>query len=99
MRADLALVGFGHVGRRFATLLEERRDWLALDYELDCRVIGIATAHHGCSVRAQGIDAVKAAGRHAPEPLDPDATPAADSFDVIRHLARSDSPLKIVVET
>jgi homoserine dehydrogenase len=28
MRADLALVGFGHVGRRFARLIEERRDWL-----------------------------------------------------------------------
>ena len=47
MRADLALVGFGHVGRRFARLLNERRDWLALDYDLDCRVVGIATRRHG----------------------------------------------------
>ena len=39
----LALVGFGHVGRRFARLLEERRDWLSLDYDLDCRIVGIAT--------------------------------------------------------
>ena len=35
MRADLALVGFGHVGRRFARLLEERRDALARDFDLD----------------------------------------------------------------
>ncbi len=99
MRADLALVGFGHVGRRFATLLEERRDWLALDYELDCRVIGIATAHHGSVFSAHGIDAVAAAARQAEEPLDAEATSAGDSFDVIRSLARSDSPLKILVET
>ena len=33
MRADLALVGFGYVGRRFARLIEERRDWLSLDYD------------------------------------------------------------------
>jgi len=99
MRADLALVGFGHVGRRFAKLLEERRDWLALDYELDCRVIGIATANHGCIFRVQGIDAVEAADRQSHEPLDPEAEPASDSFDVIRQLAASDSQLKIVVET
>ena len=47
MRADLALVGFGHVGRRFARLLAQRRDWLALDYDLECRVVGIATRRHG----------------------------------------------------
>jgi homoserine dehydrogenase len=99
MRADLALIGFGHVGRRFAKLLEERRDWLALDYELDCRIIGIATANRGCIFRAHGIDAVAAADRPGPDALDADATHAADSFDVIRSLAGSDSPLKIVVET
>ena len=41
MRADLALVGFGNVARRFSRLIEERRDWLSLDYDLDCRVVGI----------------------------------------------------------
>ena len=34
MRADLALVGFGNVARRFSRLIEERRDWLSLDYDL-----------------------------------------------------------------
>ena len=58
MRADLALVGFGHVGRRFARLIEERRDWLSLDYDLDCRVVGIATRHHGSVFREAGLDAV-----------------------------------------
>ena len=58
MRADLALVGFGHVGRRFARLIEERRDWLSLDYDLECRVVGIATRNHGAIFRESGIDAV-----------------------------------------
>jgi len=101
MRADLALVGFGHVGRRFARLIEERRDWLSLDYDLDCRVIGIATRHHGSVFRASGVDAVASAvsveGGH---PLNESGAPlAGDSVDVIRRLAQSDAPLKILVET
>jgi homoserine dehydrogenase len=99
MRADLALIGFGHVGRRFARLLEERRDWLALDDEIDCRINGIASARHGCIFRAQGVDAVAAADRQENgEPLDSNGAAVADSFEVIRGLAESDSPLKIVVE-
>jgi homoserine dehydrogenase len=104
MRADLALVGFGHVGRRFARLLEERRDWLSLDYDLDCRVVGIATRHHGSVFRQAGVDAVAAAvsveGGH---PLNGSGASSAalveDSFDVIRRLAQSDAPVKVLVET
>ena len=101
MRADLALVGFGHVGRRFARLIEERRDWLSLDYDLDCRVVGIATRHHGSAFRESGLDAVAAAvsieGGH---PLTENGAPLADgSLDVIRRLAGSDAPLKVMVET
>ena len=58
MRADLALVGFGNVGRRFARLLDEQRDWLSLDHDLDCRIVGIATRHHGAVLRRAGLDAV-----------------------------------------
>ena len=101
MRADLALVGFGHVGRRFARLLEERRDWLSLDYDLDCRVVGIATRHHGSVFQGSGVDAVASAvsveGGH---PLNGNGTPLADgTLDVIRRLAGSDAPLKVLVET
>ena len=100
MRADLALVGFGHVGRRFARLIEERRDWLALDYDLDCRVVGIATRHHGAVYRDSGIDAVAMAvnvegGRPIVEP----GIEAADSFEVIRRLGASEAPIKVVIET
>jgi len=101
MRADLALVGLGNVGRRFARLIEERRDWLSLDYDLECRVVGVSTKHHGAMFRESGLDAVAlAVGIENGHPIlnDPSAE-AADSFDVIRRLARSDAPVKVVIET
>src|SRR5215204_888277 len=100
MRADLALVGFGHVGRRFARLIEERRDWLSLDYDLECRIVGIATRHHGAVFRGAGLDAVAlAVAAEGGHPIVEPDTNASDSFDVISSLARTDAPLKVVVET
>ena len=48
MRADLALIGYGNVARRFETLLLERRDILASQYGLECRVVSTASRRHGC---------------------------------------------------
>ena len=98
MRADLALIGFGHVGRRFARLLAERRDWLSLDYDLDCRIVAIATRRHGSIASGAGVDAVELAdalGRDAEGALGD----AGDSFAAIRALADSTADLKIIVET
>jgi homoserine dehydrogenase len=47
LRADLVLVGYGNVGRRFAGLLEERGGRLRTDEALDCRIVGSATRTHG----------------------------------------------------
>jgi homoserine dehydrogenase len=100
MRADLALIGFGHVGRRFARLIEERRDWLALDFDLDCRVVGIATRHHGSVFRDSGLDAVAmAVSVESGLPIADPKIEAKDSFDVIRRLSSTDAALKVVVET
>jgi homoserine dehydrogenase len=100
MRADLALVGFGNVGRRFARLIEERRDWLSLDYDLECRVVGIATRHHGAVFRESGLDAVRlAVAMEAGHPIVEAGSEAADSFDVVRRLAGTDAALKVLVET
>src|SRR5512140_1302140 len=99
MRADLALVGFGNVGRRFARLLDERRDWLALDYDLDCRIAGISTKRHGWIHDPAGVDAATAAGRiEAGEPLS-DTDGGDGSFEIIRRLSESAADLKVVVET
>lgn len=102
MRADLALVGFGHVGRRFARLLEDRRDWLALDYDLQCRIVSIVTRRHGTAIRAAGLDGADAArlierGGSLSD-LD-EGGGAADGFETIRQLAASDAPLRVVIET
>ena len=98
MRADLALIGFGHVGRRFARLLGERRDWLSLDYDLDCRIVAIATRRRGSIVNAAGLDAADLA-----DALDRDGHTglgdAGDSFAAIRALSESPADLRIVVET
>lgn len=60
MRADIALIGFGNVGRRFARLLAERADRLAAEYDLTCRIVGISTRRHGAVARAEGIDVERA---------------------------------------
>src|SRR5262249_6800159 len=45
MVLDLIMIGFGHVGRRFAALIDEERVRLACDYDLTLRIVGIATRH------------------------------------------------------
>ena len=47
MQADLALIGFGNVGRRFAELIEERAARLAADHDLTCRVVACSTRRGG----------------------------------------------------
>ena len=57
---DLVLVGFGHVGRRFARLLQEKNARLRGDYGMGWRVIGISTRRHGTAFDARGLDLEKA---------------------------------------
>jgi homoserine dehydrogenase len=93
VRVDLALIGFGHVGQRFAALLDERRTVLIGDEGLDCRVVGFATRHHGGAFNLQGIDCAQAARA-------PIATgTSASSLQIIEQLARSPADLRVVVET
>lgn len=56
MILDLALVGFGNVGRRFVGLLEERREVLRRDHGIEWRVVGVATRRHGSSLDPSGLD-------------------------------------------
>jgi len=98
VHADIVLAGFGNVGRRFARLLAERRDWLSLDYDLDCRVVGVATRRHGAVFRQSGLDASALAATLEARDAIPDAC-SDDSFGLIRQLAQTDAALKIVVET
>ena len=47
MRADIALIGYGAVARRFERMLDEYRELLAQEYGLSCDVVATAT-RHGC---------------------------------------------------
>jgi homoserine dehydrogenase len=96
LRADLALVGFGHVGRRFALLLEECRERLRRDHRLDCRIVGIATARHGSIFNADGVNLRDAAARRAVGDV---LGTAGSPIDLIGRLGASGGDLKVMVET
>jgi homoserine dehydrogenase len=102
MRVDLALVGFGHVGRRFVRLIEQQPGRLLADHDLDCRGDGIATARHDTTCRAEGIEDIAAADLVAAggsltdgAPRGPAPTPA---LDLIAWTAQPEAPARVVVE-
>jgi homoserine dehydrogenase len=102
MRADLALVGFGNVARRFAELLEERRTHLLEDHDLDSRVVGIATGRHGAAFRADGINvplAIENMSRGKGLASVGGREPVATAADVIVALSRTNAPLRVLIET
>ena len=103
MRADLVLAGFGNVGRRLARLLGEREPQLRRDYDLEPRIVGIATRQHGAVFAAKGVEvAAMLERRHSGRPLgacDRDRDPAATVHDLIARLASSDAPLRVLIET
>jgi homoserine dehydrogenase len=58
--ADLVLIGFGNVARRFVRLLEERAAELRDVHRIDWRIVGIATARHGLARNLRGLDTDRA---------------------------------------
>jgi homoserine dehydrogenase len=91
---DLLLVGFGHVGRRFARLLEEKAVRLRGDYDLSWRVVGIATKRHGTAYDARGLDLARAlrlaeAGGQLGTLIGPESgrtvAPDATGLELVRH--------------
>jgi homoserine dehydrogenase len=109
---DLILVGFGHVGQRFARLLEEKSVRLRGDYDVSWRVVGIATKRHGTAYDARGLDVVKArrlveAGTPLGALIGPESgrtiSPEATGLELIKH-ATADARTRrmehlVVVET
>jgi homoserine dehydrogenase len=102
MRADLALIGFGNVARRFVRLLDERRDWLRTDCDLEYRLVSVATRRHGAAFNEDGLDgpalasAVERGGtlhdvRNSSSPT--------DIFETIRRLGETGGPFRVMVET
>jgi homoserine dehydrogenase len=52
----LAFLGFGNVGQALGRLLMAKQQTLRRRYQIDYRVVGIATSHHGCAIHPDGID-------------------------------------------
>jgi homoserine dehydrogenase len=99
----LALIGFGHVARRFLRLLDEVAERLDFNW----RVVAIATRHHGSVIDPNGIDARRAVAHvEASQSLDRlDSSPRERSgIDVVRQVTdalaedASDGQL-VVIET
>jgi homoserine dehydrogenase len=59
LQINLALLGFGSVGRGFARLLLHRRAWLHREYGLDWKITGIATQKHGMAIDYNGLPVQK----------------------------------------
>jgi homoserine dehydrogenase len=61
---NLALLGFGNVGRAFARLLLRKRNEMLTQYNLTCQVTGIYTTRHGAAIHPAGLDLVQALASH-----------------------------------
>jgi len=109
---DLLLVGFGHVGRRFAELLDQQSVRLRSEHELSWRVVGIATKRHGTAYDARGLDLIKArrlaeAGSSISALTGPESgrtiAPGATGLELVRHATAEAGtrglPQLVVVET
>ena len=83
---NLALLGFGNVGRALARLLQRKAVELKDRYELTYSVTGIATGHHGAAIDPAGLDLDKALQlSDSGQSLSTiSSVPVTDSEDVIR---------------
>ncbi len=57
---NLALLGFGNVGRALARLLQRKQDELSGLYNITSTITGIATSRHGMAVDPAGLDVDRA---------------------------------------
>lgn len=58
---NLALIGFGNVGRAFARLLERKQDELQSTYGITYTITAIATGRHGAAIHPAGIPGAQVA--------------------------------------
>jgi len=56
MHFNIAILGFGHVGRALTRLLMAKAETLEKDFDLTTTVTGIATCSRGCAINTDGLD-------------------------------------------
>lgn len=84
MSMNIALLGFGNVGRALAEMLIAKRETLVNRYGIEFQVVGISTGRHGHAMAREGLDLAAAldcvrAGRNLSELTQgPPATSAED---------------------
>jgi homoserine dehydrogenase len=52
---NIAFIGFGKVGKAFAELLLNRKQWLLKNFGIEWKITGIATKSHGIAIDSQGL--------------------------------------------
>jgi len=83
---NLALLGFGNVGRALARLLQRKQTELKVRYNITFTITGIATGRHGTAIDPAGID-IDQAIRFVESGQSLEAmnqVPVADTLDFIR---------------
>ncbi|MFN7946693.1 MAG: homoserine dehydrogenase [Blastocatellia bacterium] len=85
----IAIIGFGNVGRAFAELIEQRRDWLRANYNQELQVVGLSD-RSGVIVNKDGLDVasllqMKQSGRT----LESAGAQAATPAEAVRLLAEA----------
>jgi homoserine dehydrogenase len=86
---NLALLGFGNVGRALARLLRRKEAELQSRYDITFQITGIATGRHGAAIDPEGLDYIRAAELvEAGESLAPlSKIPIRDNADFLRACA------------
>lgn len=82
----LALVGFGNVGKALVRLLETKRASLNRDFDINTKVVAIATGRHGIALDPIGINIEKAI----------DFCESGRSLDELSSSARPDSVMELI---
>ena len=100
MRVAIVLLGFGNVGRRFVTLLDESRDALRAS-GVEPVIVGVATGRHGRVFEVAGLDtALIDPALAAGDAGEPASVPfLASALDRLRAEAGHVFGARVVVET
>jgi len=96
VRFDLLLAGYGHVARRFVTLVDERRGELAA-LGIDPVIVGVTTARHGSVFEAAGLDTYQIARRLDQTTGEPAAV--APTLEWIARLGSQRAGARVLIET
>ena len=63
MHLNIAMIGFGHVGRSLVRLMQRKNDDLREQHNLTWRFTGISTGRHGLAADPNGLDVNAALSR------------------------------------